>query len=107
MNRHYPFDSLLEKVNWVKSNGVEISTLKSFAGNTKVSKMVFETTQKIFDKEPRDSVVKYLRTSWKTIEKKHPEINTKKIRDNIFWYLDGACSWMRYEEISMDEINGK
>lgn len=104
MERNYPFKTLSEKISWIKNNGVEISCLYSFAGNTKVSKMIFEATHKILDKESRETIVKNLRIFWKEIEKKHPEINDKETREHIFWYLDAACNWSRYEEIGMDEI---
>ena len=107
MNRHFPFKTLLEKIQWMKKNEAEISNMFSFAGNRRVSKMVNEIIQRIFNKDSRESVVKALRILWKEIEKKHPEINDQEIRESIFWFLDGACTWVRYEEIGMDEIKRK
>lgn len=107
MERNYPFKTLSEKINWIKNNGVEISCLYSFAGNTKVSKMIYESSHKILNKEPRENVIKDLSLAWKQIEKKHPEINEKEVRENIFWYLDAVCLWSRYQEIGMDEIRRK
>ena len=107
MNRHFPFKTLLEKIQWMKNNEAEISNMLSFAGNKKASRMVNNTIQSIFDKKPRESVVKTLKASWKEIEQRHPEINQSDVRESVFWYIDGACSWMRYEEIGMDEIKRK
>lgn len=88
----------------MKENEAEISNLHSFAGNKRVSKMVNQAVKSIFNGESRHKIIESLRASWKEIEKKHPEINDSDIRESIFWYLDGACAWVRYEEIGMDEI---
>lgn len=107
MNRHFPFKTLLEKIQYMKKNEAEISNMLSSAGNKRVSRMVNQTVQKIFDKESRETIVSELRISWKEIEKRHPEIMSTEVRESIFWYLDGACAWVRYEEIGMDEIRRK
>jgi hypothetical protein len=107
MNRLWPFKTKREKIEWMRQNDAEISTMHSFAGNRQVTKMVRNAVKNLFDKEPRDVVLKELRTSWKEIERKYPEINERDIRLDIFWYLDGACAWANYEEIGMDEIKAR
>lgn len=107
MNRHFPFSTLLEQIQYMKQNDAEISNMFSFAGNKRVSKMVNETVKRIFNKEPRDLIVSDLKKSWKEIQKKHPEIVESDIKESIFWYLDAACTWVRYKEIGMEEISRK
>jgi hypothetical protein len=107
MNRHFPFSSLGEKIQYMRNHDAEITNMLSVAGNKRASKMVNEAVKQLLDRQPRDLVVSNLRISWKEIEKRHPEINQTDVRESIFWYLDGACSYVRYQEIGMDEIKKK
>jgi hypothetical protein len=107
MNRHFPFRTLLDKIQYMKTNEAEISNMYSTGGNRRATRLVNDIVQRIFDKEPREKIVKELKAGWKELEKKHPEINETDVRESIFWYFDAACSWVRYEEIGMDEIRRK
>lgn len=104
MNNLFPFNTLQDKIQYMRKNPVEISTMLSFAGNRRVTEMTSHAILKIFNKESRDSVVEYLRKNWEIIEKRHPEINTEDVQESIFWYLDGACQWANYQEISIKEV---
>ena len=104
MKNLFPFNTLQDKIQYMRKNPAEISTMLSFAGNRRVTEMTNEVVQKIFNKEPRESVVNHLKQSWKVIEKRHPEINTDDVIESVFWHLDGACQWVNYEEISVKEI---
>lgn len=107
MNKHFPFKTLPEKISWIKANEAEITNMHSIAGGKRVSWMVRDTIKRILNKEPRESILHDLRVTWSEIQGKHPEINSAYVRESIFWYLDGVCTWVKYEEFGMDEIKGK
>lgn len=104
MEKNYPFRSLAEQIEFIRNNSVEITNTYTTAGNKRTSKMTDEILRLILDRQPRHQIIKRFKELWKEVSKKHPEILDTAVRENIFWYLDAACDFVRYEQICMDEI---
>jgi hypothetical protein len=104
MEKNFPFRSLAEQIEFMRSNPAEVSNTYTTAGNKRTSKMTDEILRLILMRKPRNEIVIQFKKLWKEVSKKHPEIIDTSVRENIFWYLDAACDFVRYEQISMDEI---
>lgn len=104
MKKNFPFRSLAEQVNFMRSNPVEVSVMFTTAGNKKVASLVQITLNQILDRQPRNTIVQKFKTDFLIIKKKHPEVMERNVRKVIFWYLDAACDWVKYQQIGMDEV---
>ena len=106
--RYAPFQTLKQKITYIKVSGVRFGTMFTKEGNNAMERSIQKVVNFILNDEKRlnrKEAMKIMVDEWKKIHFKHKEAYETDVRETVLWYVDTCLEYRGKKEVSRKELN--
>ena len=106
--RYAPFQTLKQKITYIKVSGVRFGTMFTKEGNNAMEKVIQKVVNFILNDEKRlnrKEAIKIMVDEWKKIHSKHKEAFETDVKESVLWYVDACLEYRGKKEVSNKELN--
>ena len=89
--RYSPFQTLKQKITYIKVSGVRFGTMFTKEGNNAMEKVIQKVVDFILNVEKRlnrKEAMKIMVDEWKKVHSKHKEAYETDVKETVLWYVD-------------------